>query len=134
MQNSQGRRRQKRPRDRHKKVGLWLRGICMLGTTTYVRTLPFSRHRKVSAKTLWWHSRWYLRDFLCLHFGRESKTNSQICMAALFRSPTMYVQKVSENSASTNSSQKIIWELCFVIVIAFAATTSNVVSQARHFL
>ena len=46
----------------------------------------------------------------------------------------MYVQKVSENSASTNSSQKIIWELCFVIVIAFAATTSNVVSQARHFL
>ena len=104
----------------------------MLGTTTYVlfhsaviAKFPQKLYGGIQDGTL---------EISCVSILRESKTNSQICMAALFRSPTMYVQKVSENSASTHSSQKIIWELCFVIVIAFAATTSNVVSQARHFL
>ena len=78
-------------------------------------TLPFSRHLKVYAKTLWWHSGWYLRDFYRLHFG-ESKAKSQNVLLCR-------VQKLSKNK----QTKKLVGNFCFVIVIALAATTSTVV-------
>ena len=78
----------------------------MLGTTTYV--LCYSAVIAKFSQKLYGGIQDGTLEISCVSILGESKTNSQICMAALFRSPTMYVQKVSENSASTHSSQKII--------------------------
>ena len=63
----------------------------MLGTTTYVLF-----HSAVIAKfsqKLYGGIQDGTLEISCVSILGESKTNSQICMAALFRSPTMYMFK-----------------------------------------